>query len=155
MNLMQHVTETLKPYCRRSAGVSPAGPEASRRRPSKSRKLWPIASGNCETTRDRRRDARRARRRDASAPSSQFVDAHRMHHVMYYPCITRGPDMRTTINLDEQLIEQAQRMTGTQERTALIHEGLRALIARESARRLARLGGSDPRAKAPRRRRPS
>ena len=56
--------------------------------------------------------------------------------------------MRTTINLDERLIEEAQRVTGTQERTALIHEGLRALIARESARRLARLGGSDPRAKA-------
>ena len=63
--------------------------------------------------------------------------------------------MRTTINLDEQLIEEAQRMTGTQERTALIHDGLRALIARESARRLARLGGSDPSAKAPPRRRSS
>lgn len=63
--------------------------------------------------------------------------------------------MRTTINLDENLIEQARRMTGTQERTALIHEGLRALIARESARRLARLGGSDSRAKAPGRRRAS
>ena len=61
--------------------------------------------------------------------------------------------MRTTINLDEELIEAAQRMTGTQERTALIHEGLRALIARESARRLAKLGGSDPGVKAPRRRR--
>ena len=63
--------------------------------------------------------------------------------------------MRTTINLDEQLIEEAQRITGATERTALIHEGLRALIARESARRLARLGGSDPRASAPPRRRPS
>jgi Arc/MetJ family transcription regulator len=63
--------------------------------------------------------------------------------------------MRTTINLDENLIEEAQRVTGTLERTALIHEGLRALIARESARRLARLGGTDPRAKAPRRRRSS
>jgi Arc/MetJ family transcription regulator len=63
--------------------------------------------------------------------------------------------MRTTINLDDHLIEQAQRVTGTQERTALIHEGLRALIARESARRLARLGGSQPRLTAPRRRRPS
>jgi Arc/MetJ family transcription regulator len=63
--------------------------------------------------------------------------------------------MRTTINLDEQLVEAAQRMTGTQERTALIHDGLRALIARESARRLAKLGGSDPNAKTPRRRRPS
>ena len=63
--------------------------------------------------------------------------------------------MRTTINLDEQLIAEAQRMTGIKERTALIHEGLRVLIARESSRRLARLGGSDPRAKAPRRRRVS
>jgi Arc/MetJ family transcription regulator len=63
--------------------------------------------------------------------------------------------MRTTINLDETLIEQAQRITGTEERTALIHEGLRALIARESAKRLARLGGSEPRISRPRRRRPS
>ena len=63
--------------------------------------------------------------------------------------------MRTTINLDKALIEQAQRVTGIRERTALIHEGLRALIARESARRLARLGGSDLHAKAPKRRRPS
>jgi Arc/MetJ family transcription regulator len=61
--------------------------------------------------------------------------------------------MRTTINLDEQLIEEAQRLTGTQERTELIHDGLRALIARESARRLAKLGGSDRGAKAPPRRR--
>lgn len=52
--------------------------------------------------------------------------------------------MRTTVNLDEDLIEQAKRITGTRERTALIHEGLRALIERESARRLARLGGSEP-----------
>jgi Arc/MetJ family transcription regulator len=53
--------------------------------------------------------------------------------------------MRTTINLDDQLLNEAQRITGMKERTALIHEGLRALIERESARRLARLGGSDPR----------
>lgn len=63
--------------------------------------------------------------------------------------------MRTTINLDERLLEQAQRLTGTRERTALIHDGLRALIARESARRLARLGGTDPRASAVPRRRAS
>ncbi len=61
--------------------------------------------------------------------------------------------MRTTINLDDRLVEQAQRITGTEERTALIHEGLRALIARESAKRLARLGGSDPKLAQPRRRR--
>lgn len=63
--------------------------------------------------------------------------------------------MRTTINLDEHLIEEAHRVTGTRERTALIHDGLRALIARESARRLARLGGSEPLVSAPRRRRTS
>ncbi len=51
--------------------------------------------------------------------------------------------MRTTINLDDDLLEEARRITGTKERTALIHEGLRALIERESARRLARLGGSE------------
>ena len=61
--------------------------------------------------------------------------------------------MRTTINIDEALIEEARRLTGTTERTELIHLGLRALIARESARRLARLGGSDRQAQAPRRRR--
>lgn len=53
--------------------------------------------------------------------------------------------MRTTLNIDDALIEEARRLTGIEERTALIHEGLRALIARESARRLAMLGGSEPR----------
>lgn len=51
--------------------------------------------------------------------------------------------MRTTVNLDEALLAEAERMTGLKERTALIREGLKALIERESARRLARLGGSD------------
>ncbi len=53
--------------------------------------------------------------------------------------------MRTTINLDDELLEEARRITGMEGRTALIHEGLRALIERESARRLARLGGSEAR----------
>lgn len=52
--------------------------------------------------------------------------------------------MRTTLNIDDQLLAEAQRMTGLMERTALVREGLRALIERESARRLARLGGSEP-----------
>ncbi len=61
--------------------------------------------------------------------------------------------MRTTLNLDDKLLEEAQQITGTKERTALVHEGLRALIQRESARRLALLGGSEPQLKAvPRRR---
>ena len=61
--------------------------------------------------------------------------------------------MRTTINLDDRLLTDAQRITGLTERTALIHEGLKALIERESARRLARLGGSESRLRAVRRRR--
>lgn len=52
--------------------------------------------------------------------------------------------MRTTLNLDDQLLAEAHRLTGMAERTALIHAGLRALIQRESAIRLARLGGSEP-----------
>jgi len=61
--------------------------------------------------------------------------------------------MRTTFNLDDRLLDEAQRLTGVTERTALIHEGLRALIQRESARRLARLGASEPALRvAPRRR---
>lgn len=52
--------------------------------------------------------------------------------------------MRTTVNLDEELLEEARRVSGVEGRTALINAGLRALIERESARRLARLGGSDP-----------
>jgi Arc/MetJ family transcription regulator len=63
--------------------------------------------------------------------------------------------MRTTVNLDEDLLEEARRLFGTMERTALIREGLKALIERESARRLARLGGSEPDLEVPPRRRTS
>ena len=62
--------------------------------------------------------------------------------------------MRTTFNLDDNLLGEAQRLTGMTERTALIHEGLRALIERESARRLARLGGTEQPLRVPPRRRP-
>jgi Arc/MetJ family transcription regulator len=51
--------------------------------------------------------------------------------------------VRTTINLDDQLLDAARRITGMERRTDLIQEGLWALIERESARRLARLGGSE------------
>ena len=63
--------------------------------------------------------------------------------------------MRTTVILSPDLMSRAQALTGINEKTAIIHAGLKALIARESARRLAALGGSDPRASAPRRRRPA
>lgn len=62
--------------------------------------------------------------------------------------------MRTTVNLDDKLLDEARRITGVKGRTALIHEGLRALIERESARRLARLGGSEPELQPIPRRRP-
>ena len=52
--------------------------------------------------------------------------------------------MRTTLNIDDQLLAEAQSMTGLAEKTALVREALKALIERESARRLARLGGSEP-----------
>ncbi len=61
--------------------------------------------------------------------------------------------MRTTLNLDDALLEEAQRLSGLREKTAVVHEGLRALIARETARRLSRLGGTEPQLRAvPRRR---
>ena len=63
--------------------------------------------------------------------------------------------MRTTLNLDDALLAEARKLSGLDERTALIHEGLRALIARESARRLARLGGTEPKLRAVPRRRPA
>jgi Arc/MetJ family transcription regulator len=63
--------------------------------------------------------------------------------------------MRTTMILDDALVEKAKRLTGMSEKTAVVHAGLRALIAERSAARLAALGGSDKRARAPRRRRPA
>jgi Arc/MetJ family transcription regulator len=55
--------------------------------------------------------------------------------------------MRTTLALDDHLVAEAQRLTGTTEKTALVRQALRALIERESARRLAQLAGSEPDAK--------
>ncbi len=62
--------------------------------------------------------------------------------------------MRTTITLDDDLLEKAMRLTGITDRTPLIRESLKAIIARESARRLALLGGSMPDLDVPPRRRP-
>ncbi|HWZ52766.1 MAG TPA: type II toxin-antitoxin system VapB family antitoxin [Granulicella sp.] len=52
--------------------------------------------------------------------------------------------MRTTIALDEELMPKAGSLTGLSEKSALMREALKALIERESARRLARMGGSEP-----------
>ena len=62
--------------------------------------------------------------------------------------------MRTTLNIDEDLLRRAADLTGIKEKTSLVHLGLEALIAKESARRLAELGGSDKRVRPVRRRRP-
>ncbi len=52
--------------------------------------------------------------------------------------------MRTTLNIDSALLEEARVLTGIKEKTALVRQGLQALIERESSRQLAALGGSEP-----------
>ncbi len=52
--------------------------------------------------------------------------------------------MRATLNIEDELLTKAQRISGLKERAALVQEGLRALIGRESARHLARMGGTEP-----------
>lgn len=63
--------------------------------------------------------------------------------------------MRTTIALDDELLAKAQQYTGMTEKSALVREALKALIERESARRLARLGGTQPQLEPVPRRRPA
>ena len=63
--------------------------------------------------------------------------------------------MKTTLNIDDHLLNEARRLTRIDEKTALVRAGLEALIARESARRLAALAGSEPALAAGRRRRTS
>jgi Arc/MetJ family transcription regulator len=65
----------------------------------------------------------------------------------------RRTTMRTTLALDDKLVAEAQAYTGVKEKSALVNEALKALVERESARRLARLGGTDRSAAAPARRR--
>lgn len=63
-----------------------------------------------------------------------LIDLHRICILMH---------MRTTLNIDDDLLARARELTGITEKTALLHLALQALIARESARRLARLGGTE------------
>lgn len=63
--------------------------------------------------------------------------------------------MRTTLNIEDELLDRATKLTGVKEKTSLVRLGLEALIARESARRLAALGGTEKGLKAIPRRRPS
>jgi Arc/MetJ family transcription regulator len=61
--------------------------------------------------------------------------------------------MRTAITLDDELLEKAQRYTGIKEKSAMVNEALKLLVAREAGRRLAALGGTEPDFVAPPRRR--
>lgn len=61
--------------------------------------------------------------------------------------------MRTTINIDDELLADAAELTGIKERSTLVRDGLRALIAQEASKRLILLGGSDSNAKLPPKRR--
>jgi Arc/MetJ family transcription regulator len=62
--------------------------------------------------------------------------------------------MKATIAIDDELFAKAQEYTGLQQKSALVREALTALVEREAARRLARMGGTQPDAKAPSRHRP-
>jgi Arc/MetJ family transcription regulator len=75
----------------------------------------------------------------AESTRKHYNDAY-----LYATFICFGAAVRTTLNIDEDLLEKARVLSGVQEKTALVREGLKALIERESARRLARLGGSEP-----------
>jgi hypothetical protein len=103
---------------------------------------------------------------------SPSPDGLRGHHTIFYPKGSNTIDasiyiiqthtshfdegyieMRTTLNIEDQLIEKASELTGIKEKTTLVKLGLEALIARESAKRLAELGGTEKHLKAiPRRR---
>ena len=90
-------------------------------------------------------------RRDSSKVSP-VPSARQRLTAAYAPSILAH--MRTSMILDEELLAKARRLSGLKEKTAVVHAGLEALIARESARRLAALGGSEPRLRRVPRRRP-
>ena len=62
--------------------------------------------------------------------------------------------MRTTLNIEDELLDKASKLTGVKEKTSLVRLGLEALISRESAKRLAALGGTEKRLQSIPRRRP-
>jgi Arc/MetJ family transcription regulator len=65
--------------------------------------------------------------------------------MTYFVAVARGGiKMRTTVVLDDELLAKAEEYTGIREKSALIRAALRALVEREAARRLARIGGSEP-----------
>jgi Arc/MetJ family transcription regulator len=78
---------------------------------------------------------------------ADLTDMHKVAILMH---------MRTTLILDDKLFDQARQLTGIQEKTSLVRAGLEALIAREAGKRLAALGGTQPKLRPiPRRRLPA
>jgi Arc/MetJ family transcription regulator len=73
--------------------------------------------------------------------------------MLYFVLLTKAAAMRTTLALDDHLLAEAASLTGVREKSALVREALKALIEREGARRLARLGGTQPDLEVPARRR--
>jgi Arc/MetJ family transcription regulator len=67
-----------------------------------------------------------------------------MPHHLVIKLMREGPHMRTTVVLDDELVQAAQEFTGVTERTALLRQALKALIHLEASRRLAALGGTMP-----------
>ena len=65
-----------------------------------------------------------------------------MYNMMHINC--QDTVVRTTVNIDDELMKAAQKLTGIEEKAVLLRAGLKALIEQESARRLATLGGSEP-----------
>jgi Arc/MetJ family transcription regulator len=84
-------------------------------------------------------------------PHHRHQEKHQM--MLHLMPTSGGENMRTTINIDDELLAKATKLAGQMDRTAMVSEGLKALIERESARRLARLGGTQPKLKAAPRRR--
>jgi len=76
-----------------------------------------------------------------------------VHTKAYDNAYREGGQMRTTLNIEDELLENAARLTGVKEKTSLVKLGLEALITKESAKRLAKLGGTEKKLEAvPRRR---
>ncbi len=65
-------------------------------------------------------------------------------YILMHAMTIRDSKVRTTVNIDDDLLARAQDLTGVKERATLLRMGLEALLEREAARRLARLGGSEP-----------
>jgi Arc/MetJ family transcription regulator len=74
-----------------------------------------------------------------------------MHVDMDHSDIYQGTNMRTTLHIEDELLERASRLTGIKEKTALVRKGLETLISLESSKRLAALGGSEKNIRMPRR----